>query len=73
MYRSRLKKSFSRDRTERSRCKYKKEMFLYIYEKAKKDYYENIDSNNITDSKRLVVEKNLEIGIILVEGSRIIQ
>ena len=45
MLRSKLRKRFLKDITEESRCKYKKQ-------KAKKDYYENIEISNLTDSNK---------------------
>ena len=52
MPRSKSRKRFLRDRTEESRCKYKKQrnVCVYLLKKAKKDYYENIDISNLTDS-----------------------
>ena len=45
MLRSKLRKRFLKDRTE--------EMFVFIYlKKAKKDYYQNIDISNLTDSNK---------------------
>ena len=45
MLRSKLRKRFLKDITEESRCKYKKQ-------KAKKDYYENIEISSLTDSNK---------------------
>ena len=52
MLRSKLRKKFSSDRTEKSRCKYKKQrnVCVFLLKKAKKDYYENIDISSLSDS-----------------------
>ena len=43
-----------KDRTVESSCKDKKPRNVYVYllKKAKKDYYENIDISNLTDSDK---------------------
>ena len=54
MLRSKLRERFLKDRTEESRCKYKKQrnVCVYLIKKGKKDYYENIDVSNSTDSNK---------------------
>ena len=83
MPRSKLRKRFLRDRTEESRCKYKtqRNVCVYLLKKAKKNYYENIDISNLTDSNEFwktvkpifrcnIKSKN---SITLAEGTKIIQ
>ena len=83
MLRSKLRKTFLKDRTEESRCKYKKQrhVCVYLYKKAKKDYYENIDISNVTDSNKFwntlrpIFGSKIksENSITSVEGTKIIQ
>ena len=83
MLRSKLRKRFLKDRTEESRCKYKKQrnVCVYLLKKAKKDYYENIDVSNLTDSNKFWKTVKPIFGskiksrnsITLVEGTKIIQ
>ena len=83
MQRLKLRKTFLKDRTEESRCKYKKQrhVCVYLFKKAKKDYYENTDISNLTDSNKFwntlrpifgskIKSKN---SITSVEGTKIIQ
>ena len=45
-----LRKRFLKDKTEEWRCKYKNtKCFCIFTEKAKKDYFENIDLSNLTE------------------------
>ena len=83
MLRSKLRKRFLKDRTEESRCKYKKQrnVCVYLLKKAKKDYYENIDISNLTDSNKIWKTVRPIFGskiksqnsITLAEGTKIIQ
>ena len=43
-----------KNRTEESRCKYKKQrnVWEYLLKRAKKDYYENTDKSNLSDSNK---------------------
>ena len=72
-----------KDRTEESRCKCKKQrnVCVYLFKKAKKEYYENIDISNLTNSNLFwkkvkpifgskIKSKN---SITLIEGTKIIQ
>ena len=83
MQRLKLRKTFLKDRTEESRCKYKKQrhVCVYLFKKAKNDYYENTDISNLTDSNKFwntlrpifgskIKSKN---SITSVEGTKIIQ
>ena len=83
MLRSKFRKRFLKDRTEESRCKYKKQrnVSVYLFKKAKSDYYENIDISNLTNSNKFqntvksifgskIKSKN---SITLVEDTKIIQ
>ena len=82
MLKSKLRKRFLKDRTEESRCKYKKQrnVCVYLLKKAKKDYYENADISNLTDSSKfwkmvgpIFGSKIKSINsITLVEGTKII-
>ena len=72
-----------KDRRKESRCKYKKQrnVSVYLLKKAKKDYYENIDISNLTDSNKFWKTVKTTFGskiksknrITLVEGTKIIQ
>ena len=83
MLRSKLRKRFLKDRRKESRSKYKKQrnVCVYLLKKAKKDYYENIDISNLTDSNKFWKTVKLTFGsktksknrITLVEGTKIIQ
>ena len=83
MLRSKLRKRFLKDRTEESRCKYKKQsnVCVYLLKKNKKEYYENIDISNLTDSNKFWKTVKPIFGskiksrnsITLVEGTKIIQ
>ena len=85
MLRSKLRKRFLKDRTEESRCKYKKRknVFVYLLEKAKKDYYENIDISNLSDTSKfsklwktkpiLGSKIKSKSSITLVEGTKFIR
>ena len=74
---------FLKDRTEESRCKYKKQrnVCVYLLRKAKKDYYENIDISSLTDSIKFWKTAKPIFGsktksrnsITLVESTKIIQ
>ena len=83
MLRPKLRKKFLKDRTEESRCKCKKQrnVCVYLFKKAKKEYYENIDISNLTNSNLFwkkvkpifgskIKSKN---SITLIEGTKIIQ
>ena len=80
MLRSKLRKRFLKDRTEESRCKYKKQRNVCVY-LLKKDYHENIDMSNLTDSNSFwntvkpIFGNKLKSrnSITLVEGIKIIQ
>ena len=52
--RSKLRKRLLKDRKEESRREYKKQrnVCVYLFKKTEKDYYENIDISNLTDSKK---------------------
>ena len=54
MPRPKLRKRLLKDRTVESSCKDKKPRNVYVdlLKKAKKDYYENIDISNLTDSDK---------------------
>ena len=54
MLRSKLRKRLLKDRKEESRREYKKQrnVCVYLFKKTEKDYYENIDISNLTDSKK---------------------
>ena len=85
MLRSKLRKRFLKDRTEESRCKYKKRknVFVYLLEKAKKDCYENIDISNLSDTSKfsklwktkpiLGSKIKSKSSITLVEGTKFIR
>ena len=83
MLKSKLRKRFLKDRTEESRCKYKKQrkVRVYLFKKAKKDYCENIDVSNLTDSNKFWMTVKPIFGskiksrntITLVKGTKIIQ
>ena len=72
-----------KNRTEKSRCKYEKQRHFcaYLFKKAKKDYYENIDTSNLTDSNKFWKTMKPIFGskikskssITLVEDTKIIQ
>ena len=80
MLRSKLRKRFLKDRTEESRCKYKKQRNVCVY-LLKKVYHENIDISNLTDSNSFwntvkpIFGSKLKSrnSITLVEGIKIIQ
>ena len=75
MLRSKLVKRFLKDRTDKIKI-----VCLYLFKKAKKEYYENIDASNLTDSNRFCKMVNPIFGskiqsensIILVESKKII-
>ena len=55
MLKSKLRKRFSKDRTEESKCKCNKKqrnVWIYLFKEVKKDCYENIGVKNLTDSKK---------------------
>ena len=82
MLRSKLWKRFLKDKTDKSRCKYKKQgnVCVYLFKKAKKDYYENIDVSKLTDSNKFWKTMKPSFGskiksrnsITWVEGTKII-
>ena len=83
MLRSKLRKRFLKDKTEESgrKCKAQRNVCVYLLKKAKKNCYENIDTNNLTDSHKFWKTVSRYFGskiksknsITLVEGKKIIQ
>ena len=79
---SKLRKRFLKNRTEESRCKYKRQrnVCVYLFKKAKRDYYENIDVSKLTDSNKFWKTMKPSFGskiksrnsITWVEGTKII-
>ena len=83
MLRSKLRKRFLKDRAKESRCKCKKQrnVCVHLLKKSGKDYYENIDMSNLTDSNKFwktvkpifYGKIKSENSITLVEDTKIFQ
>ena len=54
MLRPKLRNKHLTDKSEEARFLYKKQrnVCVFLLKKAKKEYYKNLDSHNVTDTKR---------------------
>ena len=54
MLRSKLRNKYLIEKSEEARLLYKKQrnVCVFLLKKAKKEYYENLDLQNVTDTKR---------------------